>query len=211
MKITLAAITCYLIGSIPFGYIIGRFIKGIDIRRYGSGNIGATNASRILGNKWGAVVLVLDALKGFVGVSLVAWYFINETISGDNFLFIYLLGLAAIIGHNWTIFLGFKGGKGVSTTLGVLLGIGLYSPEFRIATFILIGLWIAIVALSRIVSLASLGAALSLPVLLFIFNILNRLPASSVYFGLIVCILIIIKHQDNIRDLREKRKRRLRV
>jgi len=209
MILTLSIIICYLIGSIPFGYIFGKVLKGIDIRRYGSGNIGATNVLRNLGKLTGAVVLFLDALKGLICVSLVAHFFLKMDIAFREDIYLYLLGLAAVVGHNWTIFLGFRGGKGVATTLGVLLGIGLYIPEFKIVLLILIAIWFLITLFTKIVSLASLIAAVSLPVTSLIYYLLDKLTIYAVYFSLVACLLIITRHRSNIIDLLEKKERKL--
>ena len=209
MILTLSIIICYLIGSIPFGYIFGKVLKGIDIRKYGSGNIGATNALRNLGKLAGAVVLLLDALKGLICVSLVAHFFLKMGIGIREDIYLYLLGLAAVAGHNWTIFLGFRGGKGVATTLGVLLGISLYIPEFKIVLLILIAIWFLITLFTKIVSLASLIAAISLPATSLIYYLLDKLNIYAVYFSLVACLLIIIRHRSNIIDLLEKKERKL--
>jgi len=209
MILTLSIIICYLIGSIPFGYIFGKVLKGIDIRKYGSGNIGATNVLRNLGKLTGAVVLFLDALKGLICVSLVAHFFLKMGIGIREDIYLYLLGLAAVAGHNWTIFLGFRGGKGVATTLGVLLGISLYIPEFKIVLLILIAIWFLITLFTKIVSLASLIAAISLPATSLIYYLLDKLNIYAVYFSLIACLLIIIRHRSNIIDLLEKKERKL--
>ena len=203
-----AVVISYLMGSMPFGYILGEIIKGIDIRKYGSGNIGATNALRTLGKRLGIIVLILDALKGLVCVTFIAHYFLNKGVIIDNNLFIYILGLASIAGHNWTIFLGFKGGKGVATTLGVLLGISFYLPEFRIALLILTCVWILVALFTRFVSLSSLIASSSLPVTFFIFYILGRMSINAVFFALLACLFIIIRHKDNIRNLIKGKERK---
>jgi len=209
MILALSIIICYLIGSIPFGYIFGKVLKGIDIRKYGSGNIGATNALRNLGKLPGAVVLFLDALKGLICVSLVAHFFFKMDIAFREDIYLYLLGLAAVAGHNWTIFLGFRGGKGVATTLGILLGISLYIPEFKIVLLILIAIWFLITLFTKIVSLASLIAAISLPATSLIYYLLDKLNIYAVYFSLVACLLIIIRHRSNIIDLLEKKERKL--
>ena len=209
MILTLSIIICYLMGSIPFGYIFGKVLKGIDIRRYGSGNIGATNALRNLGKLPGAVVLLLDALKGLICVSLVAHFFFKMDIGIREDIYLYLLGLAAVAGHNWTIFLGFRGGKGVATTLGVLLGISLYIPEFKTVLLILIAIWFLITLFTKIVSLASLIAAISLPATSLIYYLLDKLNIYAVYFSLIACLLIIIRHRSNIIDLLERKERKI--
>ena len=134
----LAGITIsYLLGSIPIAYILGRITKGIDIRKLGSGNVGATNAFRILGPTSGIIVLILDILKGIISVTLVAGYFLSYWNASEIILRI-LFGLVCICGHNWTLFLRFKGGKGVATTIGVLAGLGIGVVELRLILVLVI-------------------------------------------------------------------------
>ncbi|MDI6606795.1 MAG: glycerol-3-phosphate acyltransferase, partial [Candidatus Omnitrophota bacterium] len=124
-------IVSYLTGSIPTAYIFGRVFKGIDIRKFGSGNVGATNALRVLGKGPAIAVLLIDAFKGFVVVTLLADLLIAHLggISAQTLRI--LLGIACICGHNWTVFLKFRGGKGVATTLGVLLGLSFSIPGLK--------------------------------------------------------------------------------
>jgi acyl phosphate:glycerol-3-phosphate acyltransferase len=196
MKIIFVLIISYLFGSIPFSYIFTRYIKGEDIRNIGSGNIGATNATRALGLYYGLIIVGLDIFKGFFAVWLTQLIFNNST--SINIFFI--AGLFAIIGHNYSIFLKFSGGKGVATTLGVLLR--LLPGTFFIYVFI----WIIIVLLSRYVSLASLISAISLPFsTYFYYN-------SNVYYAIFVFILavfIIYRHHSNIKRLFKGNERRM--
>ena len=156
-------IASYLIGSIPTAYIFGRLIKGIDIRKHGSGNVGATNALRVLGKKVGITVLILDILKGFITV-----VFLGNFISG-NIPFLsgeevrLILGISCICGHNWTIFLNFQGGKGIATTLGVLLGLAFKIGALKIILGILAIIWLAVFLILGIVSIASVFTAIALP------------------------------------------------
>ena len=119
LKIVFAVIASYLIGAIPTAYIFGRVLKKIDIRQHGSGNVGATNAFRILGKGPGAAVLLIDVLKGAIVTSLVA-----DIFGLTDPLMRVFLGVVVVCGHNWTVFLNFKGGKGIATSLGVLVEIG---------------------------------------------------------------------------------------
>ena len=144
----------YLLGSISFSYFITKRIKGVDIRKVGSGNAGATNISRVLGLKFALLVLFLDTLKGFV-VALLASY-----LTPDTLLFLLCCG-AVIIGHNWPVFFGFKG-RGVATTLGVFLVIA------PIHTLIVLSFLIVIIVLTRYVSLGSIIGAISAPVVLLL-------------------------------------------
>ena len=175
----------YLLGSIPFGYLIGRSY-GVDIRTKGSGNIGAANILRVIGKKPAAVTLLLDAVKGFLPTVLVRQVFLLPSN------WVITVGLAAIIGHTFPVFLKFKGGKGVATSLGVLIGL---SP---LTAFFILLVWLAIFAASRIVSLASLAAALSLPPLLW--HLANRQPA-FLSFGVLITVLVFLAHRKNIKRL----------
>ncbi len=175
----------YLLGSIPTGYLAGRW-RGIDIRQVGSGNIGATNVFRALGKRAGALVLAFDAFKGFAGCRLV------PLLCGASSQNLVLAGgLAAILGHNYTCWLKFKGGKGIATTAGVLLG---WIPwTFAIA----LGLWLLVFALSRYVSLASLAAALVLPLAAWLTGSSPRMIGIAGLVG----ALAVYKHRSNIRRL----------
>jgi len=145
----ISIVAAYLLGAVPFGLLIGK-LKGIDIRKHGSGNIGATNVLRVLGKPLGIFTFILDALKGF----LPAFFFpgLIAGTPGDPVLSV-LCGAAAILGHNFPVFLGFKGGKGIATSAGVLLGIAWQ------AALIGVGIWAAIFFITRYVSLASILAA----------------------------------------------------
>ena len=140
--------TAYLLGSIPTGLLLTRALKGIDIREHGSKNIGATNVFRVVGKKWGIVVLLIDALKGWLAVAL-PFVFFNE-LSASFGVF---LGLATLFGNTFPVWLKFKGGKGIATSLGVFTGL---VPGPALATF---AIWCVIFAVRRILSDASLGAA----------------------------------------------------
>ncbi len=184
----------YLIGSIPTAYIFGRALKGIDIRQYGSGNVGATNALRVLGKTAGITVLVLDILKGFLAVLLLS-SFLGPKIPAISPEFLQvILGLSCICGHNWTIFLRFKGGKGLATTLGVLLCFGLKIKGFMIILGLSILVWLIVFIFSRIVSVASITSAAFLPILTVIFKQKEILLYSSIVFS----VLVILRHKANL-------------
>jgi len=170
----------YLIGAVPTGYLFGRLLKGIDIRQYGSGNIGATNVWRVLGKKIGIVTLIIDILKGLAAVTLIAHFFSATPL---------ICGLAAILGHNFPIYLKFRGGKGVATSVGVVLGL---APNV-LGTAIFV--WTGVLFLTKYVSLASMIAGLSLPLL----SILFGYPPSMHWFSLVLGILVIIQHRANIK------------
>ena len=198
-------ISSYLIGSIPTAYIFCRLLKGIDIRKAGSGNVGATNAMRVLGKGWGIIVLFLDVLKGFLPVTVLG----NNVGPGVGFisdeLLRIILGLSCISGHNWTIFLGFKGGKGVATTLGVLIGLATMIAGLRLALALVIATWFVIFIVSRIVSISSIVSAITFPVYL----IFLRQSHTLISAGIIFSIFIIFRHKANIKRLIRGEEKRL--
>src|SRR5476651_1051008 len=157
----LNVVIAYLIGSIPVAYIFGRALKNIDIREHGSGNMGATNAFRVLGKGPGTIVLILDIIKGIIPVTLLA----NAFGLGDA-LSLVIISVAAVAGHNWTIFLGFKGGKGMATSLGVLIGLAIQFQVLRIILLWVTITWLAFFLSLGFVSLASIVAAVVFPILM---------------------------------------------
>jgi acyl phosphate:glycerol-3-phosphate acyltransferase len=174
----------YLLGSVPFGYLLAR-ARGIDIRATGSGNIGATNVSRSLGKKLGVVVLVFDALKGALPILAVRGLGLDQSV---NAFVLTACGIAAICGHCFPVWLGFRGGKGVATSFGVFLAVDPLSMGLCMALFA------ALYAIVRIVSVGSLAAALSLPVLMWV---LDR-PDEALALALASSVIIVIKHRANI-------------
>jgi len=193
MKITLIIISCYLLGSIPFGYIVGKLFKKVDIREFGSGNIGATNALRILGPLLASFVVIGDIGKGIFSIYLVQYFNI------DNLLILTIAGLAVICGHDWSLFLGFKGGKGIATTFGVVFAL---NPTISILALII---WGVVVITTRYVSLSSIFAVISI----FIFTILFKQPYEYIIFSAIIMILGIFKHKENIERLKSKKERKI--
>jgi glycerol-3-phosphate acyltransferase PlsY len=189
MMFFLGAVLSYLIGSIPTAYIIGRLYKGIDIRQHGSGNVGATNVFRVLGKWPGILVLAIDILKGMVVVTLVA-----DVLHLQTNLSRILLAVIVVIGHNWTIFLGFKGGKGIATSLGVLIGLTIKMAVIRPVLFLTIFVWLATFLLSAYVSLASIVAAVCLP----FFMLLTNQPFEIMVLGVVFCIFVVLRHRPNI-------------
>lgn len=179
--IFLCAVLAYLLGSIPSGLIIGKLFYHTDIRQYGSHNIGATNAYRVLGKTGAAFVFLCDVLKGGAGV-----YLFMPNAEG-----MLLGGILAMIGHNWPIFLGFKGGRGVATGLGVLIFL---TPMVSLIVF---GVWVLIFALTKYVSLGSVIAAALVPICMYLLDE----PRPYLYFGLIAAFFVIIRHKDNIKRL----------
>lgn len=184
----------FLAGAIPTAWLFGKFLKQTDIRRHGSGNVGATNAFRVLGKKAGIAVFVIDFLKGAVPVYLARH---SAGPAADLFLWI---GFAAILGHVFTPFLGFKGGKGFATGSGVLCA-GV--PMLFLWT---LPVWVAVFFISRIVSIASLSALLAMVVISFFL----RLPASDSLCLIVIFCLITWTHRSNIARLRQGSENRFR-
>ncbi len=180
------AILAYLLGSIPTGFLVARS-RGIDIRTVGSGNIGATNAFRMLGKPAGTLVLLGDALKGFIACTGIS--FASE-VSGQEFHAM-VAGLFVILGHNYTCWLKFKGGKGIATTAGVLLAL------VPLGLLLALAVWLITFVLSRYVSLASIATALCLPFAVW----LTRSSPSLVLLMAIFSSLAIYKHRANIQRL----------
>ena len=182
----------YLCGSIPTAYIAVYAVKRVDIREFGSGNVGASNAMRLIGKAWGVGILLFDAIKGLVPVLLVLHVFFN----GDSQVQRYALiaALAALVGHVFPVWLAFRGGKGVATGLGVMTAL------MPLAVAIALPVFILVVAISRYISLGSIVAAALLPGLFFINH---QLPADSELFVFvcIACIFVIYKHKSNIRRI----------
>ena len=193
MKIALIILSCYLLGSVPFGYIVGKLFKKVDIRELGSGNIGATNVFRILGPSLASLVLIGDIGKGIFSIYLVQY------LNIDNLLILTIAGLAVICGHDWSLFLGFKGGKGIATTFGVVFGL---NPTISILA---LTIWGVVVITTRYVSLSSILAVISI----FIFSILFKQPYEYIIFSAIIMILGIFKHKENIKRLKSKKERKI--
>jgi len=192
MNLVLGILVSYLVGSIPTAFIFGKICKGIDIRQHGSGNVGATNVFRVLGKTPGSVVLILDIIKGIIPIVLVADMF-GTTQTWERIL----CGLGAVVGHNWTVFLKFKGGKGVATSLGVLIGLTIKIVAIRLVLFWTIIIWIICFLLSRFISLASVVAATALPILMT----LTDQDFEMVLLGVIFCVFVVFRHKGNIKRL----------
>lgn len=180
----------YLIGSIPSGLVIGK-LKRIDVREYGSGNIGTTNVVRTLGARYGAIVLVADVLKGVVAV-IMARYVVGSPMCEMA------AGLAAVAGHDWSVFLRFRGGRGVATSLGGLLPMAMPAP---LSGIIGLAVFVLVVLASRYVSLASIVGSTSAVVAMAVFLGLGRVPWQYLVYIVIVVALIIYQHRDNISRL----------
>jgi glycerol-3-phosphate acyltransferase PlsY len=180
----------YVLGSIPFGYLLVRARSGGDVRAMGSGNIGATNVARTAGMSTGVATLLLDAGKGYFAVWLAGHF------SGGNIRIMMYAGLAAILGHVFPVWLKFSGGKGVATALGVFLMISWAAVAAAVAIFAIVVLfW-------RYVSLASVSAAAALPLLVYLLYAPGHAPPAAVTAGtLLVAALVIVKHRENIERL----------
>lgn len=179
-----------MIGSVPTSVWVSRFFFDIDIRDYGSGNAGATNTYRVLGPKWGTFVMIVDMLKGIIAVKL-AFLLPEYAIDGVNFQNLQTgLGLAAVIGHIFPIWADFRGGKGVATLFGLVLGISPLTALGCVAVFILV------LYLTRFVSLSSILASIAFPIfILVIFNVDN--PVYRI-FAIAVALMVLLTHQKNI-------------
>ena len=185
----LLLILAYLLGALPFSIITGKLLKGIDIREHGSGNAGATNTFRVLGKKAGIPVLFLDVLKGFLAVSLAHY----SEFGPNSEMFINLslaFGVAAVLGHVFPIYVGFRGGKGVATLLGLMIGV------FPQAAFVSIVVFILTLFLSRYVSLSSIVAGLVFPIGVYFLS--NVLVSTMIIFSVFVPVLLLATHQRNI-------------
>lgn len=193
-------IVAYLLGSIPTSVWISRAFFNIDIREYGSGNAGATNTFRVLGVKAGIVVFIVDILKGFIAVNLIHFtkYYIPH--SGDYINIQLLLGIAAMLGHIFPVYVGFKGGKGVATLFGVICAISFYP------TLIMAGIFFLTLILTRYVSLSSMISGFSFPVLIIV--IFKETTPTLVIFSLIMAVLMLFTHQKNIERLLRKEEKK---
>ena len=190
------ALLAYLLGSIPSGYIAGR-IGGIDVRKVGSGNIGATNVTRVLGKRFGYPVFVVDFGKGLAAVA-VGMMVAKNAQSTPQFVDLCgaLAAIFSVIGHSYPIWLGFKGGKGVATTLGSLFGL------HWISAAVVCVVWIVAFQLTRYVSLASIAAAIALPVTVATMLFLKQLQTPILlYFTLFLAGIIVLRHRSNLSRL----------
>ena len=191
--------SAYIIGSIPTAYIFGKVLKGIDIREYGSGNAGATNVFRVIGKTPGVIVLMIDIIKGFLCATYLASGFLYLAPVTRPELYRILVGLSAIAGHNWTLFLKFKGGKGVAASAGVVIGL---IPKIFWLGFLV---WLITFFITGFVSLSSIVAVISVP----IFTLAFGEPAEIVVFMCLLCLIIVYKHKSNIRRLARGEEKRI--
>jgi glycerol-3-phosphate acyltransferase PlsY len=183
MKIVLLTILSFIVGSIPFGVIIAK-VKGVDLKKVGSGNIGATNVLRTLGKGSAAMTLMGDILKGTIVVALGKFLLVGAAYEG-------IMGLSAILGHNFSLFLRFRGGKGVATGIGVLL---IYTPKVALVTLII---WLLVVLITRYSSLGAIVSFGILPLNVFLFDY----SGTKLIIVSIIALLILLRHIGNIERL----------
>ncbi len=186
----------YLFGSIPWAFVLGK-MNGIDIRKHGSGNVGATNVRRTLGKRWAILCFFLDFMKGFLPILLLNQFVSSGIIEKTDFGVV-IIAAASVAGHMWPLFLNFKGGKGVSTIAGILLAVAPLS--------LLTGglAWVVVFYSSRYVSLASIAGAVILPISAFTFahfKIGNEVPLPSLIMLTLLSLLAILRHKGNIKRL----------
>lgn len=202
LLLAIIVILSYLVGAIPTSLIVSKAARGIDIRDHGSGNAGGTNVMRVIGWKYGILVILLDALKGVFAVVLIARLFFGplpfENVSPfDDFTLVQIIaGISAVIGHIWTIFAGFKGGKGIATALGMLVML------ITIDMLIAVGIFVIVVTISKYVSLGSILSAVAVPSTLYIReNVFDvNIPGYETLFPFIVglAFLVIFTHRKNL-------------
>jgi glycerol-3-phosphate acyltransferase PlsY len=209
---SLALVQAYLLGAIPFGFLLARYVKGIDVRTAGSGNIGATNVGRVAGAPLGVLAFLLDVAKGLAAATVIPWALfiiaggyraegtgdvLRMIFTGRQFTDLRIVcGLAAIAGHVWTVFLRFRGGKGVATSLGVMLGL---APWPTLAAF---SLWVVVTGVSGYVSLGSITAAAAMPVALAWLEWKDMAGQwRLVAFVAVVSGIVVWRHRGNIKRL----------
>ncbi|MFA5375306.1 MAG: glycerol-3-phosphate 1-O-acyltransferase PlsY [Dehalococcoidia bacterium] len=184
----------YLLGAIPFGVIIGKILRGIDVREYGSGSMGMTNVMRTVGAKAGLIVLILDVLKGAVAVAL-AWAIFHSAPDSTVYWGQMAGGAAAVVGHSWPVYIGFRGGRGIATAFGAIMVVSWPMGLICLATFLLM------VAIFRYISLGSIMAAIALVVAMVISYVSDWEPVAYLTFALVVAPIVIFRHRGNIKRL----------
>ncbi len=213
LPLAIIIVLSYLVGSFPTSIIMTKLLKGIDIRHHGSGNAGGTNVIRVLGYPSGMVVIAIDVVKGYIATMVVTQLmygpipFHNATPFTDVTVVRIIAGCAAILGHVWTAFGGFRGGKGMATAGGVLLGLA------TIEVLVAIGVFGVVFLLSRYVSLGSITAAVSFPLAMFfrhnIFHAQLQGYHTLIFFSVGICFLLVYNHRANIRRLLDGTEHRL--
>jgi glycerol-3-phosphate acyltransferase PlsY len=214
LPVAIIAVLSYLVGSIPTSIIVARISRGIDIRQYGSGNAGGTNVIRVLGWKIGTLVILVDMAKGLVATMVLARLmygsipFENSTPFDDFTVVQIIAGCAAILGHIWTLFAGFRGGKGIATAAGMLIGIAPLEVAVSFGVFAIVFL------VSHYVSLGSLSAAVTFPLTMFfrenVFLVEIEGYHTLIFFSIAISLLIIFTHRTNIKRLVKGTENRIR-
>jgi glycerol-3-phosphate acyltransferase PlsY len=188
LPLSILVLISYLLGSIPFGLIIVKLVNKTDIRQQGSGNIGATNTVRVLGKKWGAVVFLLDGLKAFFPIIFIK-YITSFNLYNNDYILLFI-GIVTIIGHCFPIWLKFKGGKGISSLIFVLLAL-----NYKIGVFFIV-IWVSVYKLTKISALSALSAVILTNVLVFFL-----LQIEVFYLFILLTLIIIYKHKENIKRI----------
>jgi len=205
LSLIIVIILSYLIGSIPSALILGKLFRKTDIRKHGSKNLGSTNAFRVLGWKIGLLVQIIDIAKGVVATLLISKLFYgalpfeNRTPFEDITIVQIIAGISAVVGHVWTVFAGFRGGKGINTAAGMLISLA------PIDAGISIGVFIIVLIFSGYVSLGSIAAAFAFPSVMFIRENIFKVDIDGyhtlIYFSIAVCVFLIYNHRANIKRL----------
>ncbi|MBI4811537.1 MAG: glycerol-3-phosphate 1-O-acyltransferase PlsY [Ignavibacteriales bacterium] len=213
LPLAVIIVLSYLVGSIPTSIIITKFVRGVDVRNFGSGNAGGTNVIRLLGWKVGVFVIALDIFKGYVATMLVTKLmygpipFTNVTPFEDITVIRIIAGTAAILGHIWTAFGGFRGGKGIATAGGVLLGLA------TVEVLVSLGIFALVFILSRYVSLGSISGAVAFPATMFFRHNVCKVDLQGyntlIFFSIGIALLLLYTHRMNIKRLIEGTENRL--
>jgi len=205
LYLLLLILTSYVIGAIPFAFIIGKIFRNVDLRRHGSGNLGSTNAFRVLGIALGILVQILDVGKG-LAVVLITTNFFYHNLPFENFtpfdditVLKIIAGISAVFGHTFSLFMGFRGGKGINTALGMLISLA------PVDTSISIGFFILVLVSSGYVSLGSIVASVSFPVVMFVRENIFKVQITGyqtlIFFSIAVSIFLLYNHRSNIKRL----------
>ncbi len=204
-------IAAYLFGAFPTAYVIHRIKKGDDIRKYGSGNVGGTNVTRTLGAGYGILTIVVDVIKGFTPILVL--YFIYPQIypQDKNLILLSIVSVAVVLGHDFPVYIKFKGGKGIATSFGVVIGVSMLpfmdNPIWlKILPFVIIlGTWAVILLVFRIVSLASLSATITVPIVFYFTGHTWPIVIATFFW----CALIFVTHRENIKRLINREEKKL--
>ncbi len=205
MELVVIILVSYLIGSFPTAYLVGKIFFGFDIRTKGSGNMGSTNVFRVIGTKWGIVVQIVDIAKGFVPTFLLAPWLAQKggvsflSFEGNVVVWQIIAGFCAVVGHVWSVFVGFRGGKGINTALGMMLGIAPLEVALALIVFLLV------LFSTGFVSLGSISAAFAIPVVClvrkYIFDFQYPNFPILISFTILLSIFIVYTHRENIKRM----------